>query len=911
MGESLRKFEDFPDGGVENADESELYMAEDLKLSLRDGVFKLKTEDSEEKNREKQEKIKRLAKKLGYKLGDFKLDENFNDYRATISEKKHLRVVGEIIGALAQYFQNLKENGGEKFEEINEKIKSSEFQESLKNFLDVRKIFGTRVATFGAGMGAAMGVKFLVKTALGGGTGIVAGAAVGAISGAVLEGVKNFISESKRIRENPLAKKEFETKIQKIGKEKIKSTEKMDRYLEIADSRNPELFAEKKDLWSGLYRELDFKSEKFGAFLKGAWQGGKRGGFYGALGGLVTYLLTDLSGHSGEAPEISGSAQISKGDLAGAALPDPDTEIFKIREAAVQTYTSSHAGSLASGLEDLNSRVFKISLEKGEGLTNAARKLLHDFIAEQNALGKEISLSREQMVFAEDYYLKHFLEGKLEPGMLHPDAVIEGSGNGLFEAVKEAQNLKDTSNLKEFAAKVLDKEWDRMSDYHAPFNPANNFAEEILNNASDRAALMTQKAADDMSIWLAHHDKSSLGGAAATKAAEEVKDWWLKKTGETLLSVGGAAGALGALFYTDRYYRNRNRKKREDEKVVELTEVVEPVPEAAREIENKISEPPAKVPENNIRRAPALAQKEIDELLKEVVSEPGSNPVFKTLEAEKESAVTEDEHRVLRRAMGDAYISEQKKGFGDFGTNKESSIDKKGKGEIRNNEKDKEKEKEKEKRILNDEVYLFLKGNMIRALKPGQIHYEIPIRKKGEIVRNQEFSNYTSLFNWIAHLPVEEKKFLMKHGIRVVLPGDFQERIDSNPKLKKYYREGVSEILEKIFKEKTEVQEEMVIKSEPRASIALSAKEQNMYRQMGDAFSVGYSKDNDAKGVEAGMPTANEGGDLDNLVISRDVSNVPPASSYTKEKRRGKLAKKEKRMNKKGKKFKKDEDDED
>src|SRR3989344_3233882 len=179
-------------------------MAEDLKLSLRDGVFKLKTEDSEEKNREKQEKIKRLAKKLGYKLGDFKLDENFNDYRATISEKKHLRVVGEIIGALAQYFQNLKKNGGEKLEEINEKIKSSEFQESLKNFLDVRKIFCTRVATFGAGMGAAMGVKFLVKTALGGGTGIVAGAAVGAISGAVLEGVKNFIQKFKRSEKRKL-----------------------------------------------------------------------------------------------------------------------------------------------------------------------------------------------------------------------------------------------------------------------------------------------------------------------------------------------------------------------------------------------------------------------------------------------------------------------------------------------------------------------------------------------------------------------------------------------------------------------------------------------------------------------------------------------------------------------------------
>src|SRR3990167_280518 len=167
MGESLRKFEELPDGSVEETDESELYMAEDLKLSLRDGVFKLKIEDSEEKNREKQEKIRRLAERLGYKLGDFKLDKNFNDYRAAISEKKHLRGVGEIIGALAQYFQNLKENGGEKFEEINEKIKSSEFQENLKNFLDVRKIFGTRAATFGAGVGAAMGVRFLVKTALG------------------------------------------------------------------------------------------------------------------------------------------------------------------------------------------------------------------------------------------------------------------------------------------------------------------------------------------------------------------------------------------------------------------------------------------------------------------------------------------------------------------------------------------------------------------------------------------------------------------------------------------------------------------------------------------------------------------------------------------------------------------------
>src|SRR3989344_4306716 len=172
MGESLRKFEELPDGSVEETDESELYMAEDLKLSLRDGVFKLKIEDSEEKNREKQ----------------------------------HLRGVGEIIGALAQYFQNLKENGGEKFEEINEKIKSSEFQENLKTFLDVRKIFGTRAATFGAGVGAAMGVRFLVKTALGGGTGIIAGASVGAISGATIEGVKNFLSESKRIRENPLAK---------------------------------------------------------------------------------------------------------------------------------------------------------------------------------------------------------------------------------------------------------------------------------------------------------------------------------------------------------------------------------------------------------------------------------------------------------------------------------------------------------------------------------------------------------------------------------------------------------------------------------------------------------------------------------------------------------------------------------
>src|SRR3989344_231316 len=850
MGESARKFEDLPDGNVEEADESEQYMAQDLKLSLRDGVLKLKTEDSEEKNHEKQEKIRRLAERLGYKLGDFKLDKNFNDYRATISEKKHLRGVGEIMGAFAEYFQNLKESGGGELAAIKEKIKGLEFQESLKNFLDVKKIFGTRAATFGAGMGAAMGVKFLVKTALGGGTGIVAGTAVGAISGATIEGVKNFLNESKRIRENPLAKSEFEAKIQKIGIEKIKSTEKMARYLEIADSRNPELFAEKKALWSGLNKELDFKSEKFGAFLKGAWQGGKRGAFYGALGGFVTYLLTDLSGHSGEAPETSDSTKISRDGLAGAA-PDPDTEIFKIREAAAQAYTLSYEESLASGLEDLDTKVYKISLEKGDGLTNAARKLLHDFIAEQNALGNEISLAREQMVFAEDYYLKHFLNGKFEPGMLRPDAVIEGSVDGLFEAIEKAQNLEDTSNLKEFAAKVLDKEWDRMSDYAAPFNPKNNFAEEILNHASDRAGV---------------------GGVVATEAAEEVKDWWLKKTGEALLSVGGAAGALGALYYTDRYYRNKNREKREDKKVIELTEVVEPVLGTAREIESKISKPAAKIQENNIRRASALTQKEIDELLKRVVLEPDSSPVFKPLEAEQESTVTEDERRILRRTMGDAFISEKKEQFGNVFEKEGLSVDKTEKSKVLS----KEKEKEKEERILNDEVYLFLKNNIIRDLRPGQIHYEISIRKKGKVVRNQEFSNYTSLFNWIAHLPDEEKRFLMEkdQGIYVVLPADFQKRIDSNPKLKKYYRENVSGILEKIF--------------------------------------IDNGGGKDIKEDRADLLGAGEGSHLDDLVVPRDVPDAPPVSSYTKEKRRGKLVKKEKKMKKKGKKFKdEDEGDED
>jgi len=42
------------------------------------------------------------------------------------------------------------------------------------------------------------------------------------------------------------------------------------------------------------------------------------------------------------------------------------------------------------------------------------------------------------------------------------------------------------------------------------------------------------------------------------------------------------------------------------------------------------------------------------------------------------------------------------------------------------------------------------------------------------------------------------------------------------------------------------------------------------------------------------------------------VPDAPPVSSYTKEKRRGKLVKKEKKMKKKGKKFKdEDEGDED
>jgi len=100
---------------------------------------------------------------------------------------------------------------------------------------------------------------------------------------------------------------------------------------------------------------------------------------------------------------------------------------------------------------------------KGDGQTQLARKLIRDFIAQDQALGSDLKLDKAQLIYAEDTLRRNFGEA-----MVKPDQVFSIKGEKIMEAIKQAKNLsaEKLQNIQDnFVPKISEETWRKMTDY--------------------------------------------------------------------------------------------------------------------------------------------------------------------------------------------------------------------------------------------------------------------------------------------------------------------------------------------------------------------------------------------------------------------------------------------------------------
>jgi hypothetical protein len=135
-----------------------------------------------------------------------------------------------------------------------------------------------------------------------------------------------------------------------------------------------------------------------------------------------------------------------------------------IENKTEQSFTATN--ELVDQLQDqLADQKFEATLEKGEGATNLARKVIHDYLVNVNKSGDGLGdkMTTEQMMFAEDWLLKHKMEKYVEGGVNHAfklgEEIPAFEGADAKEAIEAALQLKQDQleNLHHYAEKLSEK----------------------------------------------------------------------------------------------------------------------------------------------------------------------------------------------------------------------------------------------------------------------------------------------------------------------------------------------------------------------------------------------------------------------------------------------------------------------
>ena len=455
----------------------------------------------------------------------------------------------EIVRAIKEVPENLNPKYQEAKEQLA-KIKNSEIIQKIKN----QKVFGVSVVGFLAGAGSTTALKLGARAVLGGSGGLLIGAITGAFASGTLGGIRAYRKECERIKnEGPATKEKLQSIAEKIRAEAEPDLlNRLDSYLALVENEeeNSILTETKNELYQSLKKELRLESVNKREILKGIATGALIGGISGGIGGYLSSYLTEHLTGSGvkisvreELQEAGRSAKEAGKTLSKEALK------AKVDAAAAEAYQKTYEKSLALGAASLKEQVFTAAAEKGEGATNAARKIIHDYIVERQTLGGFEDLSKAQLVYTEDSLRHFFEEGTVKTG----DTFTVG-GADVSDIIDKAHDLtkEQIQNLeKEWAPKISESAWEKIQDYSEHYDAANNFSDSITENAQREAANAAEAAAEEAGKNLAASPDISPQATAA-------KDAWFKRNlvKYGLLGAAVTGGAAAAYKWGDSIFEH-------------------------------------------------------------------------------------------------------------------------------------------------------------------------------------------------------------------------------------------------------------------------------------------------------------------------------------------------------------------
>lgn len=390
-------------------------------------------------------------------------------------------------------------------EKIAGKINPAEIWQKFKE----KKILGQIMPAFLTGLGTGAAVRTTVRWGLGaltGGAGYALAISSGAVSGAILEAIRTYRKESGR----KLSEAEF---LQKITEKSLEgdARTKLDRYLKLTNEKETaELSGEKQKLYEELKREQRIKSVRWGQVMKGVG----KGALIGAVGGVVGGYLAHLAEGYFAPAELKEAAKEAKA-LLGETLKE------EVHTAAADAYGKTLEKSLEAGLETLKEKSFSVSIEKGDGFTRIARKLIHDYVVQSQTLGENLKLDKAQFIYAEDTLSKTLEHGD---EVIQPGYSFTTDGEAIAKAIERAKNLSEIQlkNLEEnFVPKIAEKTWQEITDYGSVYNEGNNVAGEIIASAREKSAEAAQKIVKEAM-------QRSAGVQKISSQAVEAKDAWFK-----------------------------------------------------------------------------------------------------------------------------------------------------------------------------------------------------------------------------------------------------------------------------------------------------------------------------------------------------------------------------------------------
>jgi hypothetical protein len=233
-----------------------------------------------------------------------------------------------------------------------------------------------------------------------------------------------------------------------------------------------------------LMRELKFKTEKskvdWNRVMKSAGKGALVGALGGALGGVASGWVAEHVFHHGA--EAGGNlADIHAGHVG-------------------QAYSST----IENGKDSvMNANYVEHVISGDKGLTEEARKAIHDYVVNMNSIGANQTphLSTEQFIFAEDWLVKNGINHA--GGILHPGEVINIGGSSIQQAIEHAQNLTpdqmaNLGNLISHQPHLISQhtaEW--LNDINFFANPDNG---NVAFTLIDQARAAAEAAASDPGI---------------------------------------------------------------------------------------------------------------------------------------------------------------------------------------------------------------------------------------------------------------------------------------------------------------------------------------------------------------------------------------------------------------------------